>query len=76
MPGKGDYISIKEDGLTVEVQNRLILSNLKEVYMQYFKKEYPEEKVCFSEFAELCSPLYILVGSSTTHSVYVRGDSQ
>lgn len=70
MPGKRDCICIKEDGLKIQVQKRLILSNLKEVYVA-FKEAYPEVKVGFSKFAEHRPPFCILVGLKGTHCVCV-----
>ena len=40
MPGKKDFVSIREGDHRVHVQKRLILGNLKEIYQQ-FKEKYP-----------------------------------
>ena len=41
MPGKKDYVSIARN---VHVQKRLILSNLRELFVE-FKTEYPNLKI-------------------------------
>ena len=70
MPGKKDFVSVKQGGKRVQVQKRLILSNLNEVY-QNFKDTFPTEKVGFSKFAELRPKHCVLAGASGTHSVCV-----
>ncbi|XP_057332044.1 uncharacterized protein LOC130671921 [Microplitis mediator] len=71
MPGKKDYVSIKnEDGSRSQVQKRLILSNLKELY-QCYRDEYPEEKVGFSKFASFRPKHCVLAGTSGTHTICV-----
>ena len=71
MPGKKDFVSIREGDHRVHVQKRLILGNLKEVYQQ-FKEKYPMVKVGFSKFAELRPRNCVLAGTSGTHAVCVR----
>ena len=51
LPGKKDFVSVKQEGKRVHVQKRLILSNLKEVY-QLFKEKFPTESIGFSKFAD------------------------
>jgi len=70
MPGKKDFVSIREGDHRVHVQKRLILGNLKEIYLQ-FKEKHPKEKVGFSKFAELRPRNCILAGASGTHVVCV-----
>ena len=70
MPGKKDFVSIKQGEQRVHVQKRLVLSNLREVY-QSFKDRFPNETVGFSKFAELRPKHCILAGASGTHSVCV-----
>ena len=74
MPGEKDFVSVKQGGggggERVQVQKRLILSNLNEVY-QNFKVTFPTEKVGFSKFAELRPKHCVLAGASGTHSVCV-----
>ena len=41
MPGKKDFVSVKQEGKRVHVQKRLILSNLREVYHE-FKEKCPD----------------------------------
>jgi hypothetical protein len=70
MPGKKDFVSIRQGEKRVQVQKRLVLSNLKEVY-HAFKVEFPNEKVGFSKFAECRPRNCVLAGASGTHSVCV-----
>ena len=70
MPGKKDFVSVKQDEQRVQVQKRLVLSNLKDLY-QLFKNNFPSEKVGFSKFAELRPKHRVLAGASGTHSVCV-----
>ena len=70
MPGKKDFVSIRQGEKRVQVQKRLVLSNLKEVYLA-FKVQFPNEKIGFSKFAECRPRNCILAGASGTHSVCV-----
>ncbi len=70
MPGKKDFVSVKQCEERVHVQKRLVLSNLKEAY-QLFKEKYLNEKIGFSKFAELRPKHCVLAGASGTHSVCV-----
>ena len=70
MPGKKDFVSVKQEGKRVQVQKRLMLSNLREVYRE-FKEKFPDRKIGFSKFAELRPKHCILAGASGTHSVCV-----
>ena len=70
MPGKKDFVSVRQDGKWIHVQKRLLLSNLKELYQQ-FKEKHPMEKIGFSKFAELCPQYCILAGASGTHALCV-----
>ena len=70
MPGKKDFVSVKQGEQRVQEQKRLILSNLKELY-RLFKDNFPTEKVGFSKFAELRPKHCVLAGASGTHSVCV-----
>jgi len=70
MPGKKDYVSVKVNGQRVQMQKRLLLNNLKELF-QLFKKTYPAVKCSFSKFASLRPKHCILAGASGTHSVCV-----
>lgn len=71
MPGYKDNKCIKnEDGSKSYIQKRLVLYNLRELYLK-FKEQHPELKIGFSKFAE-CRPQYcVLAGASGTHSVCV-----
>ena len=68
MPGKKDFVSVKFEHGRTQVQKRLILCNLRELY-QLFKEKYPHEKIGFSKFAELRPKHCVLAGASGTHSV-------
>ena len=70
MPGKKDYVSVKQGETRIHIQKRLVLSNLKEVY-HLFKEKYPTTTVGFSKFAELRPKQCVLAGASGTHSVCV-----
>lgn len=71
MPGKKDYVSIKNiDGTQTQVQKRLVLSNLKELF-QHFRNENPDEKIGFSKFASLRPRNCVLAGASGTHTICV-----
>jgi len=70
MPGIKDYISVKRDGLRVHAQKRLILGNLKELYIA-FKEKHPGHKIGFSKFADLRPKECVLAGRNGTHSVCV-----
>ena len=70
MPGKKDFVSVKQGSNRVHVQKRLVLSNLREVYRE-FKDKNLDEKVGFSKFAELRPKHCVLARASGTHSVCV-----
>jgi len=70
MPGKKDFVSVRGEEGRVHIQKRLVLTNLKEVYL-LFKERFPTEKIGFSKFAELRPKHCILAGASGTHSVCV-----
>jgi len=71
MPGKKNFVSVRQGDKRVHVQKRLLLSNLKELYQQ-FKEKYPIEKIGFSKFAAELRPQHcILAGASGTHTVCV-----
>lgn len=66
MPGKKDFVSVKEEGKREHIQKRLVLSNLREVYVRF-----PDHKIGFSKFAELRPKHCVLAGANGTHSVCV-----
>lgn len=70
MPGKKDFVSVRQEGKRVHVQKKLVLCNLKEAY-HAFKDANPGLKIGFSKFAELRPPQCVLAGASGTHSVCV-----
>lgn len=70
MPGKNDSKSVKTDLGRIRLQIRLLLLNLKELYLE-FKKLHPGIKVGFSKFCELKPEQCIPVGGKGTHSVCV-----
>ena len=67
MPGRKDFVSVKQSEGRVHVQKRLILCNLRELY-QVFKDQY---QTGFTKFAELRPKHCVLAGASGTHSVCV-----
>ena len=70
-PGKKDYLSVRdENGSKTQVQKRLILSNLREVYVQ-FKKDYEDIHVGFSTFCNLQPKHCILAVAVGTHSLCI-----
>jgi hypothetical protein len=70
MPGKKDYVTIRNQGSKIQVQKRLLLANISEIY-QLFKEKHPGHHVGFSKFCELKPKNCILVGKSGTHTVCV-----
>lgn len=70
MPGKKDFVTIRNKGAKIQVQKRLMLANLSEVY-QLFKQKYSCHKIGFSKFCELRPKNCILAGKSGTHTVCV-----
>lgn len=71
MPGMNDYISIRNDeGQRIKTQRRLILSNLKELYV-IFRERNAALKIGFSMFASLRPKHCVLAGGSGTHTICV-----
>lgn len=75
-PGKRDYVTINENGHQIKKQRRMLMCNLKEVYL-YFKEKYPNYKIGFSTFAGL-RPKEVVLGLDKhgTHSVCVCAHHQ
>ena len=71
IPGYKDNKCIKnDDGTKTYVQKRLVLYNLRELYLKY-KQQYPESKIGFTKFAEFRPEYCVLTGASGAHSVGV-----
>lgn len=71
MPGMKDFVSVKNDkNERVHIQKRLILSNLKEFFVE-FRQEHPNNIVGFSTFASLRPKHCVLAGGSGTHTICV-----
>lgn len=68
-PGKKDYVTVRADGDKIQMQKRLLLCNLKEMYKAY--KERNQPKIGFSMFCHLRPKWCVTVGSSGMHSVCV-----
>lgn len=68
MPGKKDCVTIRNEHRKIQVQKRLVLANLHEVY-QLFKQTFPEYQSGFSKFCDLRPKNCILAGKSGTHTV-------
>ena len=71
MPGLKDVISVKQnDGKRINMQKRLLLSNLNELNT-LFKNEYENVKISFAKFVQLRPAYCVLAGSSSIHVVCV-----
>ena len=70
MPGKKDFVTVRKSDQRIQVQKRLVLCNLRELY-RMFKDRYSDETIGFSKFACLRPKHCILAGASGTHSVCV-----
>lgn len=71
LPGMKDFVSVKkDDGSREQVQKRLILCNLSELYEKFIQK-HSDVTIGFSKFAELRPRHCVLAGSSGTHTVCV-----
>ena len=70
MPGKKDFVTIRKGVTKEQIQKKLVLCNLSELYRN-FKDKYPTCKIGFSKFAELRPEHCVLAGSSGTHAVCV-----
>ena len=72
MPGKKDFVSVKKEGKHLHVQKRLVLSNLREVYRE-FKEKFPDQKIGFSKFAEICPFwLELVVHTQYVYALYIK----
>lgn len=69
-PGKKDCVTVKVDGKRVKQQKQLLLCNLKELLLEFVKRN-PNMSIGFSTFCVLRPPWCITVSSSGTHSVCV-----
>ena len=74
-PGKKEYVSVKVNGTKEQMQKRLLLTNLKEMHIQYGIKN-PNDKIGFSKFAELRPKWCVPVSAAGTHSVCVGESHQ
>lgn len=70
MPGKKDVKTYRIDGEKIEHQKHLLLSTVKETYVE-FKKINPDIQISLSKFAMLRPKYCVLLGSSGTHSICV-----
>lgn len=70
-PGQKDCVKIRDsEGTTSQVQKRLVLGNLKEMFALY-KDDEKNPSIGFSTFARLRPSYCVLAGSGGTHSVCV-----
>ncbi|GBM04149.1 hypothetical protein AVEN_205225-1, partial [Araneus ventricosus] len=69
-PEKKDCIAVKENGIRIQKQKRLILCNLNELFLE-FKNKYPYLKIGRSKFCELRPKWCVLAGGSGMHCVCV-----
>lgn len=70
MPSMKDTVSMVIENKKIKVQKRLLLFNLKELFVLY-KESHPENPVSFSIFCKLRPKNCILLGQSGTHSTCV-----
>lgn len=70
LPGKKDYVTVRENGVKTQVQKKLVLCNLSELHTA-FKNENPTIKIGKSKFAALRPKHCVLAGASGTHSICV-----
>lgn len=71
LAGIRDVKSVKKsDGTRENIQKRLILSNLRELYT-CFKLEHPELAIGFTKFTSLRPQHCVIAGASGTHTVCV-----
>ena len=68
-PRKKEYISVRVDGIKTQQQKGLLLTNLKELHIEYLKAT--GDKIGFSKFCELRPKWCVTVNSKGMHSVYV-----
>ena len=55
LAGKKECVSVREGGIRVLKQKRLVLANLREIYA-LFTEKFPNDKIGFSKFAEFRPP--------------------
>ena len=65
-----DFVSVTKDSVKLKHQKRLLLLNIKELFLE-FKKEYPTVKIGLSKFCELRPKWVKTVNHSGMHSVCV-----
>lgn len=70
-PGSRDYVTVKNGTISEQIQKRLLLHNLKEIFA-LFKEEFPSIKISFAYFC-LLRPLYcvFITNLSSNHNVCV-----
>ncbi|KAL7645441.1 UNVERIFIED_CONTAM: hypothetical protein RMT77_003827 [Armadillidium vulgare] len=65
-PGKADSLSVRnKDGVKEQIQKRLLLGNLREIYVKY--KEKTTMPIGFSSFASLRPRWCVIAGEKGTH---------
>ena len=69
-PGKKDFVTVQTDQVKVQKQKRMLLVNLKELYLE-FKKKHENAKVGLSKFCSLRPRWCVTVDSPGAHSVCV-----
>ena len=67
--GKKDCVTVREKGSKVKVQKRLILCNIKEIYIEV-KSKFPNVKIGFSTFWQLKPKWCVTVDHSGSHSCF------
>ena len=70
LPGKKDYVSVKENGVRVHKSKRLVLSTLLSLYKK-FQEENPNNYLSSGRFCELQPRECVLAGRAGTHVICV-----
>lgn len=67
LPGKKDYVTVKVDGVSNQVQKQVMLMTLTEAHLE-FKKIFPERSISFSKFAKLRPNNVVLMNDTPPNS--------
>lgn len=68
MPGQKDVKAVKIDGKKCNIQKRLVMGNIKDIFKK-FRNENPNVKIGFAKFCSLRPEHCVLAGSGGTHRV-------
>lgn len=67
LPGKKDYVTVKVDGVSNQLQKQVMLMTLTEAHLE-FKKMFPERSISFSKFAKLRPNNVVLINDTPPNS--------